>query len=214
MKNDSTLTQELLRRAGAGEAEALPELFGRHRPRLRQMVRLRLDRRLQGRLDPSAVLQEAYLDFAKRIADYTRAPSMPFYLWLRFLVGQRLIDLHRQHLGARMRDAGQEVSLYRGALPQASSVSLAAQLMGRLTNPSQAALRAEQQTRVQEILNTMDPMDRELLALRHFEMLSNDETAAVLEITPSAASNRYIGALKRLKDMLAGLPGFGSSSGT
>ena len=98
------------------------------------MVRLRLDRRLQGRLDPSDVLQEAYLDFAQRVAEYARNPTMPFFLWLRFLAGQKLIDLHRQHLGAKMRDAGQEVSLYRGALPQASSVSLAAQLLGRLTS--------------------------------------------------------------------------------
>jgi len=214
MSNDSTVTQDLLRQAQAGDAQALAELFARHRPRLRQMVRLRLDRRLQGRIDPSDVLQEAYLDIAKRFPEYSSNPSMPFFLWLRFLAGQRLIDMHRQHLGAKMRDAGQEVSLYHGALPQASSVSLAAQLLGRLTSPSLAAIRAEQQTRVQEVLNAMDPMDREVLALRHFEMLSNEETAAVLQISKSAASNRYIRALKRLKDMLANLPGFGNSSGS
>jgi RNA polymerase sigma-70 factor (ECF subfamily) len=174
------------------------------------MVRLRLDRRLQGRLDPSDVVQEAYLDFARRLPDYARAPDMPFYLWLRFLTGQRLIDLHRQHLGTRMRDAAQEVSLYRGALPQASSASLAAQLLGRLTSASRAAVRAETQIRVQEALNRMDPMDREVLTLRHFEMLSNDETATVLGIKKSTASNRYIRALKRLKETLAGLPGFGN----
>jgi len=198
---------------GSGDAEAAAQLFARYRPRLRQIVRLRLDRRLQGRLDPSDVLQEAYLDFARRLPEYARNPSMPFFLWLRFLAGQKLIDLHRHHLGTQMRDAGQEVSLYRGALPQASSLSLAAQLMGRLTSVSQAAIRAELQTRVQETLNSMDPMDREVLTLRHFEMLSNDETAAVLGISKSAASNRYIRALKRLKDLLVGLPGFGGDSG-
>ena len=170
------------------------------------MVRLRLDRRLQGRLDPSDVLQEAYLDFSKRFGEYAADPKMPFYLWLRFLTGQRLIDLHRMHLGARMRDANQEVSLYRGALPQASSVSLAAQLLGRLTTASRAAIRAETQIRVQEALNSMDAMDREILTLRHFEMLNNEETALVLGIKKSAASNRYIRALKRLKDILALLP--------
>jgi RNA polymerase sigma-70 factor (ECF subfamily) len=200
---------ELLSRACAGDQQALAEVFSSHRDRLRQMVALRLDRRLQGRLDPSVVLQEAYLDFARRLPDYAREPAMPFYLWLRFLTGQRLIDLHRQHLGARMRDAGQEVSLYRGALPQASSASLAAQLLGRLTSASRAAIRAETQLRVQEALNQMDPIDREVLTLRHFEMLSNDETAAVLGIRKSAASNRYVRALKRLKEILAGLPGFG-----
>src|ERR1051325_5561236 len=149
MQDDSTATRDLLSRAAAGDAQAQAELFARYRPRLRQMVRLRLDRRLQGRLDPSDVLQEAYLDFARRLEEYTRNPSMPFFLWLRFLAGQKLIDLHRQHLGAKMRDAAQEVSLYRGALPEASSVSLAAQLLGRLTSASRAAMRAEQQTRMQ-----------------------------------------------------------------
>jgi RNA polymerase sigma-70 factor (ECF subfamily) len=105
-----------------------------------------------------------------------------------------------------MRDANQEVSLYRGALPQASSVSLAAQLLGRLTTASRAAIRAETQIRVQEALNSMDPMDREILTLRHFEMLSNEETALVLGLKKSAASNRYIRALKRLKEILALLP--------
>jgi RNA polymerase sigma-70 factor (ECF subfamily) len=212
MNNDSHDTEDLLRRACAGDDQALAELFAHHRDRLRAMVRLRLDRRLQGRLDPSDVVQEAYLDYARRFPEYASNPTMPFYLWLRFLTGQRLIDLHRQHLGTKMRDAGQEVSLYRGALPQASSVSLAAQLLGRLTSASQAAIRAETQIRVQEALNSLDPLDREILTLRHFEMLSNEETAQVLGIKKSASSNRYIRALKRLKDLLSGLPGFADSS--
>jgi RNA polymerase sigma-70 factor, ECF subfamily len=207
MNRDSGIVDDLVKRATQGDQLALAEVFDRYRDRLRQMVRLRMDRRLQGRLDPSDVLQEAYLDFARRLPDYARDPAMPFYLWLRFLTGQRMIDLHRQHLGAQMRDAGQEVSLYRGALPQASSVSLAAQLLGRLTSASRAAIRAETQIRVQEALNSMDALDREILALRHFEQLSNDETAAVLGIKKTTASNRYIRALKRLKEILAGLPG-------
>jgi RNA polymerase sigma-70 factor (ECF subfamily) len=116
--------------------------------------------------------------------------------------------VHRQHLGAKMRDAGQEVSLYRGALPQASSASLAEQLLGRMTSPSVAAVRAEMQLRLQEALNGMDATDREVLVLRHFEELSNGETAAVLGLQKSAASNRYIRALKRLKDVLSTTPGF------
>src|SRR6516225_4390737 len=140
---DSGKTDALLRRAEAGDTAALGDLFAHYRDRLRQMVRLRLDRRLAGRLDPSDVLQEAYLDVARRFPEYAAAPAVPLYVWLRALTGQRLLDLHRQHLGAQLRDAGQEVSLYRGALPQASSASLAAQLLGKLTSPTQAALRAE-----------------------------------------------------------------------
>src|SRR6516225_276873 len=136
---------ELLRRIAGGDSAAAAELFAVYRDRLRLMVRLRLDRRLHGRLDPSDVLQETYLDLAKRFPEYAAQPTLPFFLWLRWLTGQKLIDLHRHHLGTKMRDAGQEVSLYRGALPQASSESLAAQLLGKLTSPSQAAIRAETQ---------------------------------------------------------------------
>jgi RNA polymerase sigma-70 factor (ECF subfamily) len=213
MTENAPTSDDLVRQAAAGDQGALAQVFAQYRDRLRQMVRLRLDRRLQGRLDPSDVIQEAYLDCARRLPDYARDQGMPFYLWLRFLTGQRLIDLHRQHLGTQMRDAGQEVSLYRGALPQASSVSLAAQLLGRLTSASRAAVRAETQIRVQEALNSMDPLDREVLTLRHFEQLTNEETATVLGIRKSAASNRYIRALKRLKEILAGLPGFSDYQG-
>jgi RNA polymerase sigma-70 factor (ECF subfamily) len=208
MASDPANTDDLLRRAGGGDAAALVELFAHCRERLRRMVRLRLDRRLQGRVDPSDVLQEAFLDVARRAGEYCAKPAMPPYLWLRFLTGQRLLAIHRQHLGAQMRDAGQEVSLYRGALPQATSASLAAQLLGKLTSPTQAALRAEMQIRLQEVLNTMEPLDREILTLRHFEELSNNETAAVLGIQKAAASNRYVRALKRLKDVLTSMPGF------
>jgi RNA polymerase sigma-70 factor (ECF subfamily) len=199
---------EDLRRAAAGDETALPALWDRHRARLRQMVRLRLDRRLQGRVDPSDVLQEAYLDLAARLPDYARDRPMPPFLWLRLVTGQRLMQVHRHHLGAAMRSAGREVSLYRGALPQASSASLAAQLLGRLTTASQAAARAERQLQLQEVLNGMDPMDREILALRHFEELSNGEAADVLGLSRSAASARYVRALGRLRDLLEHVPGF------
>jgi RNA polymerase sigma-70 factor (ECF subfamily) len=206
MTRDTPSTEELLRRAAPGEQRALAELFDHYRERLWRMVHLRLDRRLQGRLDPEDVLQETFLVLARRFGEYQANPSMPFFLWLRQLTGQKLIDLHRYHLGTQMRDAGQEVSLYRGALPQASSQSLAAQLLGRLTSASRAAIRTETQLRVQEALNSMDPIDREVLTLRSFEMLTNAETAAVLGIKKSAVSKRHIQALKRLKDILAGLP--------
>jgi RNA polymerase sigma-70 factor (ECF subfamily) len=202
--NDTNL---LLRRAFAGDESALATLLDGHRDRLRRMIRLRLDRRLSGRVDASDVLQEAYLDVRKRLAEYAREPAMPFHLWLRLVAGQRLTDVHRYHLGAQIRDAGMEVSLHRGPFPQADSVSLAAQLLGRMTSASQAAIRAEHKLIVQEALNGMDPLDREVLALRHFEHLSNDETAQVLGLSKSAASNRYIRALKRLKEILSSIPG-------
>ena len=208
MLKEPSGSSALQRRIEHGDESALVELFTRHRGRLKQMLRLRLDHRLQGRIDASDVLQEAYLDVARRAREYVASPSMPAFLWLRWITGQRLVTLHRRHLGSRMRDVGLEVSLHHGALPQATSVSLAAMLLGRLTSPTQAALRAELQLRLQEVLNAMDPIDREVLSLRHFEELNNNETAQVLGISKTAASNRYVRALKRLKDALAGIPGF------
>ena len=171
------------------------------------MVEIRLDARLQGRLDASDVVQEAFVEVAERLEDYIRDPKLPFFLWLRLVVGERLVRLHRHHLGTQMRDAGREVSLYPGALPAASSAALAAQLLGRHTSPTQAVVRAERILRVQEALNALDPVDREILSLRHFEELTAAEAARVLGIEESAAAKRYFRALKRLKDVLAILPG-------
>jgi RNA polymerase sigma-70 factor (ECF subfamily) len=212
MPGDASDPEVLLQRALSGDGAALAELFERHRGRLEQMVRLRLDRRLQGRLDPADVLQEAYLDVARRLPEYAADPALPFFLWLRLLTGQRLVDLHRQHLGTKMRNAALEVSLRGGVVPRASSMSLAELLLGRLTTASRAAIRAETQLRVQEALNAMDAIDREVLVLRHFEMLSNEETAQVLGLKPSAASNRHLRALRRLKEILAQVPGVGDST--
>jgi RNA polymerase sigma-70 factor, ECF subfamily len=202
---------EILRlqeRIEQGDESALVELFARQRQRLKRMVKLRLDRRLQGRIDPSDVLQEACIDVVRRAREFVASPSMPVFLWLRWITGQKLLALHRRHLGSKMRAAGMEVSLHQGVLPQATSVSLAAMLLGRLTSPTRAAQRAELQLRLQDALNGMDPVDREILTLRHFEELDNNETAQVLGLSKTAASNRYIRALKRLKDSLAGMPGF------
>jgi RNA polymerase sigma-70 factor, ECF subfamily len=201
---DSATPEDRLR---AGDAGAAGELFDGCRERLKRMVRLRLDRRLQGRLDASDVLQEAFIDVQKKAHDFA-AKELPAYLWLRLVVAERLSILHRRHLGAQMRDASQEVSLNRGGPPAATTYSLANLLLGRLTSPTQAAVRAERQLRLQEALNGMDPVDREILALRHFEELSNSEAATVLGLSKSAASNRYIRALKRLKEILSTLPSF------
>lgn len=207
MASDSSDTRASI--PGGDDERALIDLFTQYRARLRRMVRLRLDRRLQGRVDPSDVLQEAHLDVARRAREYLADPDpMPAFLWIRFITGQRLVDTHRKHFGAQMRDAFQEVSLHRGGLPQATSVSLAELLLGRLTSPTRAARRAEMQVRLQDVLNTMDPIDREVLTLRHFEEMSNGETAQVLGLTKSAASNRYMRALLRLKETLSGMPGF------
>jgi RNA polymerase sigma-70 factor (ECF subfamily) len=184
------------------DPRALAVIFQQHRDRLRRMVELRLDPRLRARLDASDVVQDAFLDAARDLDAYLADPGLPPLLWLRLLVGRRLTTLHRQHLGTKMRDAGQEISLYQGALPEVSSAALASMLLGRQTTPTQAARRAERMLRVQAALNHLDAIDREVLALRHFEQLGRAEAALVLGISQDAAAKRSFRALKRLKDLL------------
>ena len=199
---------DLARRLAEGDPQALAELFALHRERLRRLARFRLASRLQGRIDPDDVLQEAYLAAAQRIAHFARTESPSPFVWLRMIVMQTLVDLHRRHLGAKMRDGGREVAIEDIAYPEATSASMAIILVGHLTSPSQAAARAERVAVVRQAIETMDPVDREVLALRHFEELTNQETAEVLRIQPKAASIRYVRALRRLKAILTGLPDF------
>ncbi len=196
-----------LEKASQGDQRALTALLSHHRDRLRKTVSLRLDQRLQGRIDPSDVIQEAFLEATSRLEGYRKKSSMPFFLWLRFITLQKLLALHRRHLGTQKRDASREVSIYHTGTPQASSSALAAQLLGRQSSPSQAAQRAELRNRLQHALDRMEPIDREVLVLRHFEELTNSEAAQVLEISPTAANNRYVRALRRLKEILASMPG-------
>jgi RNA polymerase sigma-70 factor (ECF subfamily) len=209
----STPDHDLEAAALAGDRHALAALFDRHRARLLRMVRLRIDRRLAGRVDPDDVLQDSSVDALRRLDEYRSqyAGTLPLHLWFRLLVGQRLVSLHRYHLGTQARDPAQEVTLHRGAWPEATSASLAAQLLGKLTAASRAAIRAEQRQIVREALNAMGPIDREVLVLRHFEQLSNEETAAVLGLKKTTASQRYVRALRRLAEVLASIPGLGDA---
>ncbi len=133
---NSSETDRLLQSVAAGDREVWGDLLARHRGRLRGMVALRLDPRLQGRIDPSDVVQEAFLTASVQLDDYLKKPSMPFFLWLRTVTGQKLIALHRHHLGKKMRDAGREISLYPRGFPEAGSAALAAQLLGHESRPS------------------------------------------------------------------------------
>ena len=193
---------ELLTRLRAGDQPAIGELFDLFRERLWRMLYVRLDRRVSARLAPDDVLQEAFLDVARRIGEYLAEPDVPVYVWLRFLAIQRMQLLQRMHLGAEIRAVGAEVPMPNGELSFASAESMAGQLIGHMTSPSQAAIRHELQGRLRAALDEMDPLDREVLALRHFEELGNNEVAQVLNITKDAASKRHVRALKRLREVI------------
>ena len=208
MTEDPKADTDLLRRLAQGDERAAQDLFRLYRGRLKRMVQLRLSRRLQGRVDDSDVLQEALTDCSRRLSEYLADPKLPFFLWVRHMTGLKLAEVHRRHLGTQSRDADREISLHRGGLPEADSISLAAQLLGQLTTPSQAAIKAEVRLLVQEALSGMDPVDREVLALKHFEQLSTSEIAEVLGLSKAGAGSRYLRAIKRLRDLLASIPGF------
>jgi RNA polymerase sigma-70 factor (ECF subfamily) len=197
MTSEPPATQCLLGRVRDGDREALAELFAYYQPRLRQMVRLRMDARLGQRLDPSDVLQETYLDAARQVEGYLRQPRVAFYIWLRGLARERLANLHRRHLGARCRAAGRELSL-----PAASSLLLAKQIVDPGSRPSQALVKEELRQRVQRALGSLAAADREVLLMRHFEGLNNGEVAEAMGLTDSAATMRYGRALFRLKETL------------
>lgn len=192
-------TDELLALASQGNPQALGDLLQLFRDKLLRIIHFRMDPRIRSRLDADDILQDAYIEATSRFQDFVDNQKMPFFLWLRFIAMQKLLQLHRKHLGAKARDAGREISIFAGSQPQATSAVLAAHLLGKHTSPSVAAMRVETTLRVENALNAMNEMDREILALRRFEKLSNSEVAELLEISKTAASNRYIRALQRLK---------------
>ena len=167
-------------------------------------ISLAVDGGMESRIDPADILQEAYLEASARLGEYLRDPRMPFFLWLRFLVGQKLLTLHRHHLGTRMRDVSLEVPL-AGGVPGVSSTALAERLVSLDTSPSEAVGRAELERKVQEALDSMDDIDREVLVLRHFEHLTRTEAAQALDISEAACAKRYLRALKRLREVLGHL---------
>ncbi|MBI5851715.1 MAG: sigma-70 family RNA polymerase sigma factor [Planctomycetes bacterium] len=207
MTDSRTEDPELVARLAKGDREALAALFAQHRDRLRRMIEFRLHPRLLRRIDPDDVLQDAWLDAVLRIDSYAQQRDPSCYLWLRLVVGQTLIDLHRRHLGAQMRDMKLEVPMHRPGGPAMSSDVISMHLSGGFTSPSGAAARAEQATLLRQVLDQMDDIDREILVLRHLEEMTNAEVSKLLDLQPTAASNRYVRALTRLKGLLADKPG-------
>ena len=194
---------ELATKMRGGSEEALAAVFSQYRDRLRRIIKFRLDYRIAGRVSDSDVLQETYISAAKKLEHFAQQPQMPAFLWLRLLVGQQFIDLHRQHLQAEKRDVRKEVSLQQNVPSPHTSMAIAAQLAGPMTAVSEIVARAERIERLEATLNQMDAIDREVIALRHFEELSNVETAKVLGIETAAASKRYVRAMSRLGQLMA-----------
>jgi RNA polymerase sigma-70 factor (ECF subfamily) len=183
--------------------KAVVQLFERYRSKLARMVVLRLDARVVAKVDVEDVLQDAFVEATRRIRHFLDQPSVPFFVWLRQITGQVLIDVHRRYLGAQMRDVSREVSLDQWGAASTSSAFLVAQLADSLTSPSQFAVRNETVGELRAALSNLGEMDREVLILRHLEELNNNEVAEILGIDKYAASKRYLRALERLRATLS-----------
>ena len=194
-QTDSRLRERML----AGDLGALSEVFEQNHARYWHLIYFRMDVRLRSRVDPDDVLQEAFVAAESRLNHFIESDVTPV-VWLRSIVMQTLVDLHRRHLETQARDASLDVSLHQAGGAQYTSVCIAEFLTGGITSPSNAAIRAENEQRMQDALSGMSDTDQEIITLRHLELLSNAEAAEVLGIQPKNASIRYVRAMKRLKE--------------
>lgn len=202
MAEDLPNRDEIVAALEADREEALAKYFFAVEARLKRIVNFRLDYRLGGRVSESDVIQETYVRAAKRIDSFLDKDDMPFFVWLRLEVSQKLAEIHRHHFGAEKRDVRKEVKLRNNNDSGKTSMALAAHIVAQLTSPSTLMQRAEQIATLEKTLAEMNELDREVIAMRNFEELSNLETAKSLGIEPAAASKRYLRALKRLREIM------------
>ena len=190
----------LLRASKDGQRQGFNEILLKYRERLKKMVALRMNMQLRSRIDASDVIQDTFTEAARVVDEYLANPKLSVFLWLRRLAGEKLIQAHRFHLQAQKRDARREQSF--GGVPTAPSQSIAVQLAGEFTSPSEAALKQETNDELMDALDSMEELDREVLVLKHFEHLSNHEIAEVLELKYETVKKRYLRALSKLQQIL------------
>jgi RNA polymerase sigma-70 factor, ECF subfamily len=199
---DAEKTQDLLADAKGGDPEAVNRLMDRHRDSLRRMVQLRLDQRIQRRIDVSDIVQDVLVEANRRLQDYLDQPGMPYHLWLRQIAQDRIIDAHRRHRASAKRSVDRERPLAIPAAGDHSTMELAAQLAGRDLTPAAAATQAEMARLVEAAIAKLPDQDCEIIIMRHYEQLSNQEIAQALGLTEPAASMRYLRAIRRLKELM------------
>ena len=201
---ESEKTQELLLGVKEGDVEAINRLLERHRDAVRRLVQMRLDTRIQRRVDVSDVVQDVFVEANRRLADYVAAGQpMAFHLWLRQIAKDRIIDAHRRHRASAKRSVDREQAMNVPADMDHSSMELAGQIVDRELTPAAAATQREMSQRVEAAIAELPDQDAEILVMRHYEHLTNQEIALALELTEPAASMRYLRAVRRLREILA-----------
>lgn len=196
---------ELLIRAEAGEPKAIDELLRLHRNSILRMVSVRLHPRVRSRVDESDIVQEVLLDAAQRVQEFFTECSMPFSNWLRYIAELKIKQCHRFHLDTHKRSAKNEHQF--GDENDSMSGIMASQIVAAGTEPGGVAERNELMQKVTQVLDELNPIDREIICMRHFEHMENADVATVLNLDPSTSSSRYLRALARLKTGLDEIPG-------
>src|SRR5882724_3699955 len=199
---DAEKTQDLLADARRGDPDAVNRLLDRHRDSLRRMVQLRLDQRIQKRIDVSDIVQDVLVEANRRLQDYLATPVMPYHLWLRQIAQDRIIDAHRRHRASAKRSVDRERPLAVPAADDHSTIELGAQLAGRELTPATAATQQEMAQLVKAAIAKLPDQDCEIIIMRHYEQLTNQEIAQALGLTEPAASMRYLRAVRRLKEFM------------
>jgi len=201
---DQQPTKELLAQAKDGDDSAVNQLMDRHRNSLRQLIRLRLDAKIQRRVDVSDVVQDVLVEANRRLNKFIENPIMPFHLWLRQIAKDRIIDAHRRHRVSAKRSVDREQGM---AIPRGqghSSIQLASMLGDDRLTPAAAALQKEMAAKVEAAISRLSDKDCEIITMRHYEHLTNQEIGTILGLTEPAASMRYLRAVQRLKAMMQG----------
>ena len=200
---DSSPTANLLIEAKQGDSGAVDQLLTRHRDALRRMVDMRLDKRVAQRVDVSDIVQEVLVEASRRLQQYLQNPAMPFHLWIRQIAKDRIIDAHRRHRVSAKRSVDRERRLEIQGPPDASTIELAGQLLDPSLTPAARATQREMAIQVQACIEHLEERDRDILLMRHYEQLSNQEVAQALGLTEPAARMRYLRALTRLRAIIA-----------
>lgn len=199
---DGDHTQELLVGAKEGDSAAVDNLLDRHRESLRRMIGMRLDQKIKRRVDVSDIVQEVLVEANRRLQDYLQNPVMAFHLWIRQIAKDRIIDAHRRHRVSAKRSIDREQPLVAAGAVDQSTIELAAQLCDPELTPAAAATQRELAQHIQQSISLLPDRDREIILMRHYEQLSNQDIAEALELTEPAASMRYLRALKKLRQIL------------
>lgn len=195
-------TEELLAQAKDGDSSAVNQLMDRHRNSLRQLVRMRLDAKIQKRVDVSDVVQDVLVEANRRLQRYLGDPIMPFHLWLRQIAKDRIIDAHRRHRVSAKRSVDREQAMVAPRGYDQSSIHLASIIGDQRLTPAAAALQKEMARKVEAAIGLLDEKDCEIIVMRHYEHLTNQEIGKVLGLSEPAASMRYLRAIRRLKAVL------------